>query len=64
MKVQKKGVFRVSCDTINISLKKFGPYLYIFVVVTFSKKTKNALVLRCLFYATHYRRHAREEDVE
>ena len=37
---------------------------YIFVVVTFSKKTKNALVLRCLFYATHYRRHAREEDVE
>ena len=29
MKVQKKGVFRVSCDTINISLKKFGPYIYI-----------------------------------
>ena len=60
LKTHKLSLFQTYHQNYT-EITPFSPY--IFVVVTFSKKTKNALVLRCLFYATH-RRHAREEDVE
>ena len=39
-------------------------HTYIRCCYLFKKNKKCVVVLRCLFYATHYRRHAREEDVE